>query len=59
VLPEGPELPPPLALLLGDAVVEAAVVEGAGAAVVVGVVVGGVVVGVWPPASPLLGDEGT
>jgi len=50
VLSEGPELPPPLALLLGDAVVEVAVVEGAGAAVVVGVVAGGVVVVVWPPA---------
>lgn len=57
VLPEGPVLP--LALSLEDAVVEVAVVEGAGAAVLVGMAAGGVVVVVWPTTSPVLDGEGT
>lgn len=57
MLPEGPVLP--LALSLEDAVVEVAVVEGAGAAVLVDMAAGGVVVVVWPTASPVLDGEGT
>jgi len=74
VLPEGPLLPSPLALLL-----EAAMVEGAMVAVVIGVVegvvegvaegvvegvaegvsAGGAVVVAWPPAFPAVDDGGT
>jgi len=70
VLPEGPLLPSPLALLLEAAMVEGAmvavvigVVEGVAEGVVEGVVegvsAGGAVVVAWPPAFPAVDDGGT
>ena len=59
MLPEGPELPPLLALSLEATVVEVNVVEGAATAVGVGVVAGGAVVVVCPPTLSATGDEAT